>query len=204
MGACDLLFDCKASTFDDVVDEYNKTVEEQEERGYDKEDPYLCNITSFGGISFIEGIAENRETAQEIVLSNTQKWGIAKAKLYYPKEYNNSNKLENKKKLSKINKLRNKINKEKEKKILKVTTYCNLIKSNEKKKFITCYSCKSKIAKQYVDKCLNISNGHITNKCIICHNVFLNINNTKLVLLKEEYKKIPSIYEAVYGGWAAS
>jgi len=204
MGAWDLINTCDATTFDDITDHYDEEIVKQEESGYCYDDPYCANITSFGGIALIEGIAENYEAAKEIILSNTQKWGIAKAKLYYPENFNVT-KADIKKKISKITKVRKKINKEKQKIITKLTTFRDKVKSTESKKFITCYSCKSKIAKAYLNKCLKIEEGgYITNKCVICHNKFVNINDTKLESIKEDYKKLPPLYKAAYGGWVAS
>ena len=204
MGAFDLIFRCKATNFDDVLDDYDKEILKQEESGYCYDDPYCANITSFGGIGLIPGIAENYDEATEIILSNTEKWGPAKAKFYYPENFNNNNKKEIQQKIKKCAKLREKINTEKQNIITKINTFCNNLKSAENKKFATCYSCKSKIAKQYIYKCININNDNIHNKCIICHNTFLKINDNKLKLIQKNYAEITPVYMCAYGGWVAS
>ena len=123
MGAWDLTYDCKATIFADVVEYYDKLVEEQEKSGYDRDDPYCANITSFGGIRLLEGFAKNRQEALEEVLDKGEKWGPAVTKFYYPEGFEEyANKSDIKKRVNQITKLHTKLKNEHD----KIAQFCTL------------------------------------------------------------------------------
>jgi len=215
MGAYDLTYTCDASTYEDVVYYFDKLIEKNETSGYDSDDPYCGNVTSFHGIKRLNGFAKNYEEANKEVLDNSEKWGPAVVKFYYNNELLVS--LENgtvskndiKKIKNKNIKIREKVNKENEKILKKIDEFCN--KMEVKHGGVTsCVSCKSKISNDYVKRCIGISRGYgntsnnYYNKCCICSMPFIILNETKLNSCKKDYNEISHIYKAVLGGRAAS
>ena len=164
MGAWDLTYDCNASSFEDVVVYFEKLIEEQEKRGYDRDDPYCANITSFGGIKLLEGFAKNRQEALEEVLDKGEKWGPAVTKFYYPEGFEEyANKSDIKKRVNQITKLHTKLKNEHDKVAQYVqSTYdkvqskenTNAInaKNNAKNEFNSAKENKSKAEQDVIEK----------------------------------------------------
>jgi len=210
MGLEDLTYDCKATIFADVVEYYDTLVEQQKSSGYDIDDPYCANITSFCGIKLLEGFAKNREEAEKEVIDKGEKWGPAITKFYYPEGFQEySNKSEIKKRVNEITKLHTKLKNEHDQIAQYVKSTYEKIQSKETTKYMSCVSCKSKISKGYIHKCIGTTaygDGFITyyNKCIVCNNDFIKSKEEKYNTLKEEYKNVSHVYAAVFGGMVAS
>jgi len=210
MGVCDLTYNCKATIFEDVVEYYDKLVGAQGMTRYDIDEQYYAKITSFGGIKLLEGFAKNREEAEEEVINKGQKWGPAVTKFYYPEEFQEySNNSEIKKRVNQISKLHKKLKNEHDKIAKYVKSTYEKIQSKETSKFMSCVSCKSKISKGYIHKCIGTTShgdGFITyyNKCIVCNNDFIKSKEEKYNKVKEEYKNVSHVYAAVFGGMVAS
>ena len=210
MGAWDLTYDCKATIFADVVEYYDKLVEKQEKSGYDRDDPYCANITSFGGIKLLEGFAKNRQEALEEVLNEGEKWGPAVTKFYYPEGFEEyANKSDIKKRVNQITKLHTKLKNEHDKIAQYVQSTYDKVQVKLNTKFMSCISCKSKISIGYIRKCIGTTSygdGFTTyyNKCIVCNNDFIKPKEEKYNKLKEEYDNVSHVYEAVFGGMVAS
>tara|TARA_B000000565_G_scaffold219149_1_gene173296 strand:+ start:7717 stop:8352 length:636 start_codon:yes stop_codon:yes gene_type:complete len=211
MGAWDLTYDCNASSFEDVVVYFDKLIEEQEKRGYDRDDPYCANVTSFHGIKNLDGFAKSWEEAQKEVLDKSEKWGPAVSKFYYPKQLAKS--LENgttslndvKKKVNANMKIYKKLKKEEEKLVNKVDEFLKKI-DQKKEGFTSCISCKSKISNNYVKKCVGTGwdKRSYYNTCCICSKPFIRLNEEKLNICKKNYNEISHVYQVVFGGWVAS
>ena len=210
MGAQDLTYACKATIFEDVVEYYDELVEKQKSYGYDIDDPYCSNITSFNGIKLLEGFAKNREDAEKEVINKGEKWGPAVTKFYYPEGFQEySNKSEIKKRVNKISKLHTKLKNEHD----KITQYVKItyekIESKDNTNFMSCISCNSTISKPSIYKCfgtIDYNDGLTTyyNKCIVCNYDFIKSKEEKYKKLKEEYKTSSHAYAAIFGGIVAS
>lgn len=214
MGVQDLTYNCEASTYEDVVYYFDKLIEEQEKSGYDHDDPYCGNVTSFHGIKLLNGFAKNYEEANKEVLDNSEKWGPAVVKFYYNNELLVS--LENgtvskndiKKIKNKNIKIREKVNKENDKLFKKIDGLCKRIEL-KRGGVTSCISCKSKISNEYVKRCIGVSTGYgntsndYYNKCCICSMSFIKLNEEKFNSCKKDYNEIYHIYKAVLGGRVA-
>ena len=200
-------FNVSLSTiFADVVEYYDKLVEEQRNLE-DRDDPY-CEYSHLW--YKLLKVLEKQTRSLEEVLDKGEKWGPAVTKFYYPEGFEEyANKSDIKKRVNQITKLHTKLKNEHDKVAQYVQSTYDKVQSKENTKFMSCISCKSKISKGYVRKCIGTTSygdGFTTyyNKCIVCNNDFIKPKEEKYNKLREEYGNVSHVYEAVFGGMVAS
>tara|TARA_Y100000389_G_scaffold204539_1_gene257803 strand:+ start:1854 stop:2489 length:636 start_codon:yes stop_codon:yes gene_type:complete len=211
MGAEELIYECAASNFEDIKLHYFKMIKECESHGYDSEDAYAGNATSFEGITLLNGIANNSKEAEEEILNKAEKWGPAFAKLYKSQNYTDA---QTKKLLKLKKKIYKKLIEAEQKRINKIISNSEnvLKKEGEKSGRLTqCFNCKSKISNAYIKTCFSVEkmyDGRLIgkNKCPVCNRPFLNLSkfDHNIKKIKEDYEKIPNVYKAIWGGIVAT
>ena len=195
MGATDLIFDCNATTFDDVIINYNNEINREKKYGYNSIDDYEPNVLAFEGIECLSGIANNREDALNEVLDNSYKWGPALVKFYKHKDIDKKTEKEMLKVHKKIKKQFDLDNNKKKNRIKTIIENCKKKLNN----YTTCCTCKSKISNNYINTCLTVDGK---NQCVVCKKSIIDLKayDEKIEKSSKEYYNLSHVYKAIWGG----